>query len=190
MKSESLARARLLDAATRLFYAEGIHTVGVDKIVAHGHVTRATFYRHFPAKENLVEAYVGVEDAAIRAAFDAARASSSDPRELAEAVVAGIADDVAHRHSRGCPFINAAAEYPDAESGVRRAVREHREWFRAALREVATGVGHPEPDVAAGRLVLLRDAALVGGYLDGWERVKQVFVDSARAVLGLDGEPR
>ncbi|QAY70900.1 TetR/AcrR family transcriptional regulator [Xylanimonas protaetiae] len=185
MKSTSTARDRLLEAATRLFYAEGIHTVGVDRIVAEGQVTRATFYRHFPGKEDLVEAYVGVEDAAIRAAFEAAASTTDDPRELAEALVAGIAEDVAHRHTRGCPFINAAAEYPEPASPVRVAVREHREWFRATLEQVAAGVGHPDPAAAAGQLVLLRDAALVGGYLDGWERVEDVFVRSAREVLGL-----
>ena len=185
MNSSSPARDRLLEAATRLFYTEGIHAVGVDRIIAEGNVTRATFYRHFPGKEDLVEAYVGVEDAAIRAAFDAARATSSDPREIAEALIQGIADDVARRHTRGCPFINAAAEYPDEGSGVRTAVREHREWFRGVLEEVARGVGHPDPAVAAGQLVLLRDAALVGGYLDGWERVEDVFVSASRTVLGL-----
>ncbi|WP_425953800.1 TetR family transcriptional regulator C-terminal domain-containing protein [Xylanimonas sp. McL0601] len=122
-----------------------------------------------------------------QAAFEAAREATTDPRELAEALVANIADDVARRHTRGCPFINAAAEYPDERSRVRRAVHEHREWFRGALEEVAAGVGHPEPPAAAGQLVLLRDAALVGGYLDGWERVEDVFVRSARAALGLDG---
>lgn len=186
MKSASTARDRLLEAATRLFYAEGIHSVGVDRIVAEGQVTRATFYRHFPGKEDLVEAYVHAEDAAIRAGYDKVAASTDDPRRLAEALVAGIADDVAARHTRGCPFINAAAEYPDASSPVRVAVREHREWFRSTLEHVAAGVGHPDPAAAAGRLVLLRDAALVGGYLDGWERVEDVFVRAAREVLGLE----
>ncbi len=186
MTAPRTARDRLLDAASRLFYTEGIHAVGVDRIVAEGHVTRATFYRHFPGKEDLVEAYVGMEDAAIRAAFEDAEQSTDDPRALAEALVASIADDVAKRHTRGCPFINAAAEYPQADSGVRRAVRAHREWFRSTLERVASGRGLPDPAAAAGQLVLLRDAALVGGYLDGWDRVEDVFVRAARDVLGLD----
>ena len=182
----SAARERLLRTASDLFYAEGIHAVGVDRIVAEADVTRATFYRHFPGKENLVEAYIGVEDATIRGLFDDARAAVSDARELAAAVVDGIAEDVARHHTRGCPFINAAAEYPEAASPVRTAVHRHREWFRAALEEVARGVGVADPAEAAGQLVLLRDAAMVGGYLDGWPRVRDVFVSAARRAFGLD----
>ena len=65
----SAARERLLRTASELFYREGIHSVGVDRIIAEAGVTRATFYRHFPSKEDLVEAYLGVEDATIRDAF-------------------------------------------------------------------------------------------------------------------------
>ena len=54
----SEARSRLLNTATRLFYAEGIHSVGIDRIIAEAKVTRATFYRHFPGKEDLVLAYL------------------------------------------------------------------------------------------------------------------------------------
>jgi AcrR family transcriptional regulator len=182
----SAARERLLRTASDLFYTEGIHAVGVDRIVAEAGVTRATFYRHFPSKEDLVEAYIRVEDAAIRSLVDAARAGAATPHELAAAVVDGIADDVARHHTRGCPFINAAAEYPDAASPVREAVRRHREWFRSSLEDVARGVGAADPAAAAGELVLLRDAAMVGGYLDGWPRVRDVFVSSARGALALD----
>ena len=45
----SAARERLLETAARIFYAEGINTVGVDRIVKEADVTLATFYRHFPA---------------------------------------------------------------------------------------------------------------------------------------------
>ena len=68
----SIARERLLATASELFYREGIHAVGVDRIVTEAGVTRATFYRHFPGKGDLVEAYLGVEDANIRGAFAAA----------------------------------------------------------------------------------------------------------------------
>ena len=53
-EGRSAARERLLRTASDLFYAEGIHSVGVDRIVAEAGVTRATFYRHFPSKEDLV----------------------------------------------------------------------------------------------------------------------------------------
>ncbi|MDM4761569.1 helix-turn-helix domain-containing protein [Galbitalea sp. SE-J8] len=173
-------RARLLRTASDLFYREGIHAVGVDRIVAEAGVTRATFYRHFPSKEDLVDAYLAVEDADLRAAFAAAGASTDDPDRLIELVIEGLADDVERNHTRGCPFINAAAEYPDAASSVRQSVTRHREWFRSTLEHVLADAGVTDAPEAAAELVLLRDAALVGGYLDGWARVRPAFIAAAR----------
>lgn len=184
----SEARERLLRTASELFYAEGIHVVGVDRIVAAAGVTRATFYRHFPSKEHLVEAYLGVEDANLRAALDGAQGATDDPVELVGLIIQGIAEDVARHHTRGCPFINAAAEYPDADSGVRRAVDRHRTWFRGVLEDALTAAGADDAVTRAGQLVLLRDAALVGGYLDGWDNVRVAFVSAARQAAGLDPE--
>lgn len=184
----SEARERLLRTASELFYAEGIHVVGVDRIIAEAGVTRATFYRHFPGKEDLVEAYLGVEDANIRGMLDGAQAATDDPVALVELLIEGIADDVARHHTRGCPFINAAVEYPDTDSRVRRAVDTHRAWFRGSLEHVLSAAGTDDAVTRAGQLVLLRDAALVGGYLDGWDTVRVAFVGAARQAAGLDPE--
>ncbi len=113
-KRPSPARARLIDAATRLFYEQGIHAVGVDRVIEEAGVTRATLYKQFGGKENLVLAYLGHEDEMLRAMFTEAGATVSDPDALLDAVVQGIAADIREHHTRGCPFINAAAEYPDA----------------------------------------------------------------------------
>jgi AcrR family transcriptional regulator len=182
----SLAREKLLATASELFYREGIHSVGVDRIIGEAGVTRATFYRHFPGKEDLVEAYLGVEDANIRGAFAAAESSGAEPKQLVGLVIEGLADDVARHHTRGCPFINAAAEYPDAGSGVRRTVARHREWFRSELESVLTAAEVPDAAGAAAQLVLLRDAAMVGGYLDGWERVRPAFTEAATRAAGVE----
>lgn len=127
-KRPSPARERLIDTATRLFYEEGIHAVGVDRVIAEAGVTRATLYKQFGGKENLVLAYLANEDEMLRAMFAAAGAAAgTDPDELLSAVVDGIAADIRDRHTRGCPFINAAAEYPDAAGAVRQLIGEHRE---------------------------------------------------------------
>lgn len=184
--STSAARSRLLDTAIRLFYREGIHSVGVDRIIADAGVTRTTFYRYFPGKEDLVEAYLDAEDEIIRGYFADGIAEETDARALLGIVIDGIADDIARYHTRGCPFINAAAEYPDADSRVRAVVARHRSWFRGALHDLLTAAGAADPDAAAGALVLLRDAALVGGYLDGVDTVTPPFRASARRLAGLD----
>lgn len=178
----SPARQRLLDAATELFYREGIHSVGVDRIIDAAGVTRATMYKQFEGKEGLVLAYLRGEDEQLRGLFEAAGAASDDPDVLLELVIEGIAEDIRLRHTRGCPFINAAAEYP-AEGPVRELIDEHREWFRSTLEHLATAAGLDDPAEAAASLVLLRDAALVGGYLDGQDRVAPTFARTARGVI-------
>lgn len=175
-------RERLLRTATELFYREGIHSVGVDRILAEAGVTRATMYRHFKGKEDLVEAYLAAEDQTIRGYFAAAEAAGPDA-DMLELVIDGIAEDIARYHTRGCPFINAAAEYPDPDSRIRRLISEHRNWFRAALEQAATG--RDQPAEIAASLALLRDAALVGGYLDGVEHTKPAFERAARQAAGL-----
>ncbi len=188
-KRPSAARTRLIDSATRLFYEEGIHAVGVDRIIEEAEVTRATLYKQFGGKENLVLAYLGNEDEMLRTLFADAGAAVTEPADLVDAVIAGIAADIRQRHTRGCPFINAAAEYPDADGAVRQLIDEHREWFRATLRAVAEAAGLEAPAEVAASLVLLRDAALVGGYLDGEGRVGPAFERTARAVIAAH-QPR
>ncbi|KRB78663.1 hypothetical protein ASE01_05305 [Nocardioides sp. Root190] len=182
-------RERLLRTATRLFYAEGINGVGVDRVLAEAGVTRATMYRHFPGKEALVVAYLEHEDATIRglfaAAADAAATADLGPRDLLGLVIDGVADDATRLHTRGCPFINASAEFPDADGPVRQVVRQHRDWFRATLTAIATGAEVADPAATAAALVLLRDAMLVGSYLDGRD-VATDFRTTARQVAGLD----
>jgi len=185
MTIQSDARERLLATASDIFYREGIHGVGVDRVLAEAGVTRATMYRHFEGKEALVVAYLDREDATIRGYFAAASDPALSPNEVLGAVIHGIADDIERRHTRGCPFINAAAEYPEASSPVRKVVRRHRAWFRDTLSALATDAGLANPGEVAGSLVLLRDAALVGGYLDGPDAVRATFLVSASAVTGL-----
>ncbi|WP_026252767.1 TetR/AcrR family transcriptional regulator [Streptomyces sp. PsTaAH-124] len=159
-------RERLLTTAERLFYERGIHTVGVEQLVAEAEVTRATFYRHFAGKEGLVLAYLRERDARVKRAVAAVR-SAHRGRDAVLGIMDVVGRTVTRPGFRGCGFINAAAEYPDPDHPVRSCVAEHREWFRGVLREAAREAGHREPDRLARTLVLLRDGAMVSGHLDG-----------------------
>jgi AcrR family transcriptional regulator len=176
------ARERLLAAATKLFYEQGIHSVGIDRVIEEAGVTRATMYKQFAGKEGLVLAYLEGEDTQLRALFAAAAEETSDPAALLGLAIDGIAEDISIRHTRGCPFINAAAEYPD-DGPVRQLIDAHRDWFRSTLEAAAAAAGLRAPGEVAASLVLLRDAALVGGYLDGKERVAPAFARTARGVV-------
>ena len=125
----SEARTRLLTTASRLFYTEGLRAVGIDRVIAEAQVTRATLYRHFPSKDDLLVAYLSQIDERIRERVAAARASSDDPDVVIRRIAEDIADEIRGKGFRGCAFLNAAAEYPDTEHPVHRAVLAHREWL-------------------------------------------------------------
>jgi AcrR family transcriptional regulator len=169
--AETHPKDRLLATASRLFYAEGIHAVGVERLVSEAAVTRATFYRHYPTKDDLVAAYLSATSHRIRAAVESARAGQP-PREALIEAMAVVGEATCGEDFRGCQFLNAAAEYPDPGNRVREVIDDHRKWFSGVLREQAAALGHPEPNHAARVLVLLRDGALHGGELDDPEKVR------------------
>ncbi|GAA1238682.1 TetR/AcrR family transcriptional regulator [Kitasatospora nipponensis] len=154
----------MLATATRLFYTEGIHTVGVDRIVTEAGVTRATFYRHFPGKEDLVRCYIQEWDQRIRAELAQAVPGLTAAR-LLPLLVTRLGQEMCGPGFRGCPFINASAEYPDPEHPVSQAITEHRAWLRGALVRLLGDAGVPEPERRADIVVLLRDGAMVGAAL-------------------------
>jgi AcrR family transcriptional regulator len=160
----SEARERLLSTAMGLFYADGIRTVGVDRIIAEAGVTKATFYRHFPSKEDLVLAYLRTAHTAIRDELESV-AENAEAFDLLRAVAGGVAQDVCREGFRGCAFINAGAEYADPADPVRLMVQEHRDWFQQFLVDAFTAAGHTDPGAAADHFALLRDGAMVRGYL-------------------------
>ena len=178
-------RERLLETARRLFYTEGIHTVPVDRLVTEANVTRATFYRHFPAKEDLVEAYLRATDADLRAMVGKVLEQGT-PQESAAALLELIGQVTCSAGFRGCHFINASAEYPNAEDPIRVAVAEHRAWFQDMVTRLAEHAGHPDPDYAGRVLVLLHDGALSAAELDDPQQVRDTIIRAGRELLGLD----
>ncbi|MFE0465269.1 TetR/AcrR family transcriptional regulator [Kitasatospora sp. NPDC058965] len=164
MSTPSPARDRVLETATRLFYAEGIHAVGVDRIVTEAGVTRATFYRHFPSKEELVRSYVQAWDQEVRDEVAAVVPGLGADQAL-ELFLARLGEEMCRPGFRGCPFINAAAEYPDQDNPVARAIASHRTWLRETFALLLGELGVPEPYQRAALLMLLRDGAMVGAAL-------------------------
>lgn len=182
-----------LETAAKIFYTQGIHSVPVDDVIVAAEVSRATFYRHFPGKEDLVRTYLEAEHDRIRGRVAAAAEQTPEPSKMLEILVLGIGigigEEVCAPGFRGCPFINAAVEYPDPEHPVRKVVREHRTWFRDSIAEIVGATGHPDPGAAARQLTLLRDGAMVGGYLEDAGEVRESLAHAARSILSSGAPP-
>ncbi|AMM20545.1 TetR family transcriptional regulator [Frondihabitans sp. PAMC 28766] len=158
------AKNRVLVTADRLFYDEGIRTVGVDRLIAESSVTKATFYKHFGAKDNLVLEYIGRRRDEAKALADSISAAADGSLETLRGIRDSIVDDIQSDGFRGCPFINAAAEFADAAHPVRRIVVQHRDWYTETMVELFRGAKHPMSGDAADEFLLARDGAMVGGY--------------------------
>ncbi|URN08634.1 TetR/AcrR family transcriptional regulator [Actinomadura madurae] len=179
----SEARARLLGTATRIFYAEGIHSVGVDRIIAEAQVTRATLYRHFSGKEDLVLAYLDQADKGIRAQIGAAQASGGTAADKVRAVGTSITEGIRSPGFRGCAFLNAAAEYPDPAHPIHQAVLAHRQWFLNTVTDLLAQVGDAPADLAGRHLVMLRDGAMAAGCLFDPKLISETFLHGVEGIL-------
>jgi AcrR family transcriptional regulator len=158
------ARDRVLTTADRLFYDEGVRVVGVDRLIAEASVTKATFYKHFGAKDTLVLEYLRVRHERAVAGLEAVVAASPGGAATVLAVVDEVVASLQSPRFRGSAFANAAAEFSDPTHPVRTAVAEHQEWLTDALVELFKGAAHPMPGDAADDFVLALDGALVGAY--------------------------
>jgi AcrR family transcriptional regulator len=152
------ARRRILDTAHRLFATEGVQAVGVDRIVAEAHVVKATLYRHFQAKDDLVCAYLAELSERQLAALRRLPADAELPHALVE-IVGGPG-------YRGSPFSNAAAEYPDPDHPVRQLIAQHRRAFRDLLAALPGLSARPDARTVAGLYLVLCEGLVTGAYLD------------------------
>ena len=176
-------RERIIEAAVELFYAQGLRAVSADKIIERVGITKVTFYRHFRTKDDLVVAYL--ERRAERERTDVAATLARADGDVDEALslfAEAIGAASCAPGFRGCPFINAAAEYAEPDHPVRRTVAVHRRWFKAVLEEMVAPLGLTEPASVADQLVLLRDGAMVSGYLGDPATVSSSLHRAARAV--------
>lgn len=160
-------RERILDAANTLFYTEGIQGVGMDRLVRAAGVTKTTMYRQFASKDELVEAYMLRRAERERIGFTALVESINDPREAVRRVGVMLLEHDLAEIWRGCPFVNASAEFAQSDHVIRRIARDHRKWVIDMTVRLLTQAGHPQPEAAGRLLMMLRTGAVIAAALDG-----------------------
>lgn len=139
-------------------------------------MTRATFYRHFPSKEDLVLAHLQAADQGIRGQVEAALAADMSAGDAVRAVAAAIAEGIQSPGFRGCAFLNAVAEYPHPDQPVHQAVRAHRQWFLNTITTLMTRIREAGAEPAAQHFVMLRDGAMAAGCLFDPKLICQTFL--------------
>lgn len=160
----SSAAERILQAASELFYEEGIRAVGVDTIVERAEVAKMSLYKNFGSKDELIAAYLRARDERWRAWFEeAVERRAGSPKDRLLAVFDAYGEWTERESPRGCAFINAFAELADPSHPAREVAWEQKRWMLRYLAKLASDAGAEEPEELAERMFVLLEGATVAG---------------------------
>ena len=133
------ARERIVRTAHDLFYRDGVRATGIDRVIAEAGVTKVTFYRHFPSKNDLVQAFLELRHGQWMDWFAGALERHRPKRRLAgydaaARAVAGALDEwFARADFRGCAFINTVVELGGSVPGTVETMRVHKQAMTDAI---------------------------------------------------------
>jgi AcrR family transcriptional regulator len=171
-------RDRILDAATRLFYRDGINRVGIDTVIAEAGVAKMTLYNHFSSKDELVLAFLEKVNREwstwLRQRVDAAEGPA---RARPLVVFDALGEWFLTPEFRGCPFISTAAEFRDPRHPAHRAAWAFKRGLRDYFAELLVVGDYARADELADQMLLLADGAIVRAAMEGGN-------DSARVARG------
>jgi AcrR family transcriptional regulator len=176
MKKEVAPKDKVFQTASRLFYQNGYRAIGVDTLAAESGIGKMTLYRHYPSKDDLIAAYLKDSDEKITR-------DVATPREKLLAFFQSLQEYVKTPACYGCPFLNVATEYPNAEYPGHRVALEHKQSVRARFRQLAREAGAKKPDVLADQLFLLMDGAYMASRMFGVKNPASHLTEAAQTLI-------
>jgi AcrR family transcriptional regulator len=175
-------RQKLLAAADELFYNEGVHSVGIDRVIEKAGVAKGSLYYNFSGKDELIKEYLLGRHAAWTARIDAAIAEQADPTARILVIFDVLGELFAEPDYRGCSFMNAVAEAP--EGGVELAAAANfRLWLHGMLGDLVAALHVGDPSLLEGQLVILYDGAVAAAQMDASPAAAQTAKALAAMVL-------
>ncbi|MFM0527315.1 TetR/AcrR family transcriptional regulator [Paraburkholderia strydomiana] len=159
-------KERILETASDLFYKQGVRAVGVDLVVDKAGVAKTSLYRHFGTKDDLVAAFLEREDRCFWETWDRVAAQfAEDPMGELDAQLEWIGSRAGQPDYRGCPQLNVAAEFPEADHPARKVSTAHKRELRQRLKLIASRLNVADPDLLAGQLAVLINGAFVSAQI-------------------------
>lgn len=182
---KSDARQRLVETAERLFYAEGIHAVGIDRIIAEAGVAKMTLYNHFASKDELILAVLQYREEQFGNSLSKSmdRHVSKGMNRL-DAFFAALKDWFKSSGFRGCSFINASVELADASHPASQFSSAHKVKFRELIEEIITEtVDAKTAKLLTPAIYLLVEGAIVTAVIEQSSKAAEVARDAAMALI-------
>ena len=178
-------RDELIDAAIRLFKRHGYRATGVDRLMEETGIAKTTLYRHFATKEELIVAVLArVDELAREDLRGFVEAASDDPRERILATFGWLDRWLKKVEFKGCPFVAAAAEYPDPTDPVFQQVRLHKRLTLAYFEELVRAARIAHPKSVARQLLMLQEGAVAYAQVLGPEGAATEARDAASQLIG------
>ena len=179
------ARQRIVETAERLFYAEGIRAVGIDRIIAEAEVAKMTLYNHFPSKDDLILAVLEFRETQVDEMFAKAieRHLRKEMNKL-EAFFAALKDWFKSPGFRGCSFINARVELADPSHPASKFSACHKERFHRMLNEIITETaGANAATSLTPPIALMVEGAIVMAVMEQSAKPAEVARDAALSLV-------
>jgi len=163
-KPSSSARERILLNAHDLFYRDGIRATGVDRIIKEANVTKVTFYRHFPSKNDLIRAYLEFRHAYWMTWFkNALERHEQTTSDLQELILGALSEWFRSEAFRGCAFINAVVELDGTSSEISELTRAHKNAMESELKQYLVQSHLKEKE---GAVAMAIDGAIIQAQID------------------------
>jgi len=188
-RAEPPVKERILDSACRLFYQEGLHAVGIDRVIAESGAAKASLYGHFHSKDELIAACLDRQGTEWRSLVETRLAeSTAPPAERILLLFDLLAEWAQGSGFRGCPFQNAASELGDTHP-ARAVIERHRGWLHALLRGLVAEAGLRPPEPLVQALVVLHDGAMATAMVDRLPHTAAVAGWAAERLVAGAGAP-
>ncbi len=170
-------RHNLIRTAHDLFYCEGFHAVGLDRILADVGVTKTTFYNHFASKDDLVLEVLRWHDRWWQETFRQIlrRHGGDTPRGQLLAVPDALAELFDSSQYNGCIFINVAVQFPQPHDPAHLLAADHKRAMEDLLREIAGYAGADDPALFSKELSLLMEGAYVTQQVCRRPEIDEIF---------------
>lgn len=152
-------RDHIIETASRLFYRSGIRAVGMDLVIAEANIAKATLYRYFPTKEQLVVEYLQARSGRVLAAMEEAAAAGAYPVKRVASLFRLLEQDAKSSEFRGCAFVLAVAEHEESEA-IRTVARGHKDAVRRIFLDAISESRKSGAKRLSEQLALLYDGAL------------------------------
>ena len=161
-------RDELVAKAKDIFYREGFHATGMDRLVAVTGISKTSMYNHFRTKDELILAALEWRHRELYTRLTKRTEElATEAKDRLLASFDSLREWVESDEFNSCMFIKASSEYPDPEHPVRKVAAEHKRLVRSYLTDLAKDAGACDPDELATQLFLLKEGAVISAYMEG-----------------------